>query len=184
MSALHPLFLRLAGRRVALVGAGPVALGKLRDLLAAGAEVVVVAPHVLPAFEEQPVRVVRRSFEPADLDGAWLAVAAATPAVNREVAAAAEARRIFVNAVDDPGAASAFASGVVRRGGVTVAVSTAGEAPALAGLVREALEELLPDELSRWHELARELRGAWRAAGVPMARRRPLLLEALDRLYA
>ncbi len=184
MIELLPLFLRVAGRRVVLVGAGAVALGKLRGLLAARAEVVVVAPEALPEFEQQPVRLERRRFEPADLDGAWLVVAAATPEVNRQVADAAEARRIFVNAVDDPASASAFASGVVRRGGTTVAVSTAGEAPALAGLVREALEAMLPEDLSRWHALARELRPAWRAAGTPMAARRPLLLEALNRIYS
>jgi len=183
VSALLPLFLRVAGRRVVLVGAGPVALGKLHGLLAAGADVVVVAPEALRDFERHPVRLVRRRFEPSDLDGAWLAVAAATPEVNRQVADAAEARRIFVNAVDDPRSASAFAAGVVRRGGTTVAVSTSGEAPALAGLLREALEAMLPEDVSRWSALARELRPAWRAAGVPMARRRPLLLEALNRLY-
>ena len=68
MSALLPLFLRVAGRRVVLVGAGPVALGKLHGLLAAGADVVVVAPEALRDFERHPVRLVRRRFEPADLD--------------------------------------------------------------------------------------------------------------------
>jgi uroporphyrin-III C-methyltransferase/precorrin-2 dehydrogenase/sirohydrochlorin ferrochelatase len=183
MHQLLPLFLRLEGRRVVLVGAGRVAEGKLPPLLEAGAEVTVVAPETLPRIARSPVTLVRREFAPSDLDGAWLAVSAAPPAVNREVVAAADVRRIFVNAVDDPASASAFAGGVVRRGGATVAVSTSGVAPALAGLLREALEAVLPEELERWTELARGLRRDWREQGVRMERRRPLLLEALNRLY-
>jgi len=111
-------------------------------------------------------------------------VAAAPPAVNREVAIAAEARRIFVNAADDPDAASAYLGGVVRSGGVTFAISTGGRAPALAGLLREALESLVPPEIGDWMETAERLRARWRAECVPMDARRPLLLRALDELYA
>src|SRR5207245_1651558 len=71
----------------------------------------------------------------------------------------------------------------VRRVGVTIAVSTSGEAPALAGLLREALDSVLPDDLAAWMAEARRQRRAWRRAGVPMERRRPLLLAALNRLY-
>ncbi len=184
MNQLLPLFLRLQGRRVALVGAGRVAEGKLPSLLEAGADVTVVAPEVTPRIARSTVILVRREFAPSDLDGAWLAVSAAPPAVNREVVAAAEVRRIFVNAVDDPASASALAGGVVRRGRATVAISTSGAAPALSGLLREALEALLPEDLERWTGLARELRCGWREQGVAMERRRPLLLEALNRLYA
>ena len=93
-------------------------------------------------------------------------VAAAPPDVNREVAAAAHARGLFVNAVDDVESASAYAGAVFRRAGVTIAISTDGEAPALAGLVREALEALLPEELDRWMECAREARQQWLDATV------------------
>src|SRR4029079_14379928 len=107
---------------------------------------------------------------------------AATPEVNRQVAAAAEARRIFVNAVDDPPNATAYLGGVVRRDGVTVAISTSGEAPAIAGLLREGLDALLSSDLAAWMATAREARAKWRPDGVPMAQRRPLLLEALNQL--
>jgi uroporphyrin-III C-methyltransferase/precorrin-2 dehydrogenase/sirohydrochlorin ferrochelatase len=110
-------------------------------------------------------------------------VAAASPEVNREVAVAAGERRIFVNAVDDPANASAFLSGVVRRQGVTIAISTSGDAPALAALLREALDAVLPDDLGAWLEASRVQRAIWRREGVPMDERRPLLLEALNRLY-
>jgi uroporphyrin-III C-methyltransferase/precorrin-2 dehydrogenase/sirohydrochlorin ferrochelatase len=184
---LYPLFLKLAGRKVLVVGGGPVAAAKVASLLEAGAEIALVAPEVGPGLAELAavgkISIARRSFEAADLGGAWLVVAAATPDVNRGVAAAAESQRLFVLAVDDPKAASAYGAGALRRGGVTVAVSTDGRAPALAGLLREGLEAVLPDDIEDWAATAESERARWRAHGVPMADRRPLLLGALNRLY-
>ncbi|HKT82083.1 MAG TPA: siroheme synthase CysG [Vicinamibacterales bacterium] len=187
MSDLLPLFVKLAGRRVVVVGGGPVAASKLAALLAAEAHVTVIAPHIHPdiarAAATSSVSVRQRAFEPSDLDEAWFVVAAATPDVNRAVAAAAEARRVFVNAVDDPANASAFLSGVVRNSGVTIAISSNGDAPGLTALLREALEQLLPEDLSVWMDEARRQRIVWKRDRVPMAERRPLLLQALNRLY-
>jgi siroheme synthase-like protein len=183
MSDLLPLFVNLGRRRVLLVGGGPVAAAKLRHLLAAGADVTVVAPDIVDDIRSSGVRFDPRPFRPEDLDGVWLAVAAATSDVNRQVAEAAESRRVFVNAVDDPGNATAFLSGVIRRGGVTLAISTSGEAPGLTALIREALDHVLPRDLSQWVAEARTQRREWRRNGVPMNRRRPLLLGALNRLY-
>ena len=157
---------------------------RARQLAEAGARVTVVAPEVLPAAEAAAAVVRRRPFQPGDLDGMWFAVAAAPLEVNRAVASAAEARRVLVNAVDDPEAATAYFPGTIRRDGVTIAISTDGRAPALAGLLREGVESLLPAELAEWTELAERLRPGWKAAGVPLARRRPLLLERLVALYA
>jgi siroheme synthase-like protein len=182
--AVFPVFLKLTGRRVLVVGGGPVAAGKLRALLDAEAAVTVVAPDVVDAIAAAPVQVLRREFTPEDLDGAWYVVAAAPPQVNRAVSAAAHARGIFVNAVDDVENASAYAGAVLTRAGVTIALSTDGEAPALAGLLREALEAVLPEDLDAWMTCARDTRRRWLAEGVPMAERRPLLLEALVQLYA
>ena len=181
--AVFPVFLKLAGRRVLVVGGGPVAASKLRGLLDADATVVVVAPDVVGEIAAAPVEILRRPFVPEDLEGISFVVAAAPPAVNREVAAAAHPRGLFVNAVDDMENATAYMGAIVRRAGVTMALSTDGEAPALAGLMREALEALLPDDLDAWVTSAREARRDWLARGVPMAERRPLLLEALVALY-
>jgi len=185
--SLYPLFLKLAGRQVLVVGGGPVALGKVRALLEAKAVITVVAPQIEPELEalekKGNISIAHRSFEQSDVEGSWLVVAAAPPAVNRSVAAAAESLRLFVLAVDDTSAASAYGAGTLRRGGVTVAVSTDGRAPALAGLLREGLEAVLPDDLESWTVEAERQRAAWRASGVPMAERRPQLLEALNRLY-
>ena len=184
MSELLPVFLKLSGRSVLLVGGGRVARARLASLLAAGARVRVVAPDILPDVAESAAACERRAFAPADLDGAWLAVAAANGPVNREVARAAEERRVFVNAVDDVASASAYLGGVVRRGGVVLAISTEGRAPALAGLLREALQAALPDDVSAWVEAAAALRARQRAAGLAIERRRPALLDELNRLYA
>ena len=182
--ALFPVFLKLEGRRVVLVGGGAVASARLPMLLGAGADVAVVAPEVSASILASGVAIARRAFAAADLDGAWFVVAAATPDVNRDVAAAAEARRIFVNAVDDAERASAYTGGVVRRGGVTLAVSTEGQAPALAGLLREGIEAVIPEGVDDWIATARRLRAEQRGAGVPLADRRPALLRALNELYA
>jgi len=182
-ASLYPVFLKLRDRSVLVVGGGPVAASRIPPLLSAGARISVVAPELRPEIRKLPVRILERGFAPEDLDGVWLVVSAAIPEVNRAVAAAAEERCIFANVVDDAAAASAYTAGVLRRGGVTIAVSTEGEAPALAGLVREGLEAVLPDEIGSWKDEARRLRDEQRAAGVPMERRRPLLLEALTRLY-
>jgi len=204
MSELLPLFLNLTGRAVVLVGGGRVAAAKLHQLLAVGAHVTVVAPEISDAIkanvgagfqaarsghpetwarQERRVRIVERGFQPEDLDGTWLVVAAATPPVNRAVAAAAEQRRLFVNAVDDPANATAYLSGVVRRDGVTIAISTSGDAPALTSLLREALDALLPRDLPAWIARARDERIAWRRGGVPMDERKPRLLTALNAIY-
>ena len=183
MAELLPVFLNLFGRRVLLVGGGPVAAAKLAQLIAAQAEVRVVAPEIRAEIERPEVALVRRRFQATDLDDVWLVVAAATPEVNREVAAAAEERRIFVNAVDDPPNASAYLSGVVRRDGLTLAISTSGAAPALAGLLREGLDALLPRDLDEWMIEAHRQRAIWQRDGVPIERRRPLLLDALNTIY-
>jgi uroporphyrin-III C-methyltransferase/precorrin-2 dehydrogenase/sirohydrochlorin ferrochelatase len=182
-AALFPVFLKLAGRPVLVVGGGPVATSKLAALQAAGAAVTVVAPAVTAEIRAAGVAICERPFEESDLDGVWFVVAAATPDVNAQVARAAALRRLFVNAVDDPPNATAYLGGVVRRDSATIAISTSGRAPALAGLLREAIEEVLPADLEDWFARADELKQRWRSTGVPMEGRRPELAEAIARRY-
>jgi len=178
-----PVFLRFDHRRVVVVGGGNVAASKIPALLAAGGNVTVIAPSIARAIDRARVTIIEREFKPADLDGAWFVTAAATPEVNRAVRDAAEARGVFVNAVDDPSNATAYLGGTIARGGVTVAFSTSGQAPALAGLLREAFDELVPPDIGSWVERASLLSRQQRADDVPMPQRRPQLLEALNRLY-
>ncbi len=181
---MYPAFLKLAGSRVLVVGGGTVAAAKLDALLRAEAQVTVVAPEIRPEMERPGVELLRRPFEARDLSGVWWVVAAAPPDVNRQVGEAAERQRVFVNAVDDPQHATAYLGGVVRRDGVTVAISTGGRAPALAALLREALDAWLPADLARWMSAADDARREWKAQDLPMEHRRPQLLETLNRLYA
>jgi uroporphyrin-III C-methyltransferase/precorrin-2 dehydrogenase/sirohydrochlorin ferrochelatase len=147
--------------------------------------VTIVAPDVVDeiAALAPEVKIVLRPFEAGDLEGVWYVVAAAPPEVNRAVSRAAEARCLFVNAVDDLESATAYAGAIVQKAGVTIAMSTDGEAPALAGLMREALEVLLPEELDVWMATAQEARRAWLAQRVPMPERRPVLLQTLNDIY-
>ncbi|MEO6010387.1 MAG: NAD(P)-dependent oxidoreductase [Vicinamibacteraceae bacterium] len=181
--ALFPAFLRLTGKRVLVVGAGPVAASKLKALLDAEADITVVAPLVHSDIEALPVTIHRRAFEIADLDGTWYVVAAAPPEINRAVSAAAAARHLFVNAVDDPPNASVYLGAIVKREDVILAISTSGRAPALAGLMREGLDRLLPADLNAWLRVADDERIRWKAAGIPMEARRPELLRALNAIY-
>jgi uroporphyrin-III C-methyltransferase/precorrin-2 dehydrogenase/sirohydrochlorin ferrochelatase len=179
---LFPLFLRLGGRLVVVVGGGTVGERKVSELLEAGAHVRVVAPEATPAVvaHAQAGRLEHRAraFLDADLDGAWLVIAATgKPEVNAHVARAAEARRLFVNAVDDPEHASALFASILRRPPFTIAISSDGELPGLSRLYREILELALP--LERHVERARELRRRWRAEGTPMASRFEELVAAL-----
>jgi siroheme synthase-like protein len=189
MAELLPLFLNLTGRAVLLVGGGRVAAGKLAQLLAAGADVRIVAPEVCGEMaamiaNHDEIGLARRPFVASDLDDVWLVVAAATPEANGRVAQLAEPRRLFVNAVDDPPNATAYLSGVVRRDGVTIAISTSGDAPALTALLREGVDAMLPRELETWMATARRERGVWRRDRVPIEARKPRLLQALNALYA
>ena len=112
-----------------VVGGGPVATSKLEGLRAAGAAITVVAPDVTDEIRAMGVEIRQRPFEEADLDDVWYVVAAATPEVNAHVSRVAGARHLFVNAVDDPPNATAYLGGVVRRGGATIAISTAAGRP-------------------------------------------------------
>jgi len=182
---LYPINLVLQGRPVLLVGGDTVALHKAEALAQAGARLRVVAPSIAIELVELAERVAARPFVASDLDEVQLVVAAASHEINRAVTQAAHARGLFVLAVDQPADGSAQSPAVLRRAGLTVAISTNGAAPALAGLLREALEALLPDdaEASRWLDVARRARSAWRRDGRAHATTRPLLLTALTSLY-
>jgi siroheme synthase-like protein len=182
-AAAFPLFLRLDGRRVLVVGGGSVALEKASALRRAGARVRVVAPEIQTGFARMAESVEARPFVGADIDDAWLVIAAATPEVNRRVRLAADAKRVFVVAVDDVENCSAIGAAQLRRGGLTLAISSDGRAPALVALLRRALEQVIPDEISRWVDLAEQTRREWRSASVPFTERRPRLLRALNALY-
>jgi siroheme synthase-like protein len=180
--ALLPLFLKLESREVLVVGAGRVAERKIAELVEARARVRVVALEATDTVKAlaagRAVRWEARAFEDADVDGAWLIVAATGDAeVQRRVADIAETKRVFVIAVDDKANASAYGGAVVRRGPVAIAISTSGESPALARLMREVLEQALPE--SDWIDAAKAMRDRWRQEGTPFESRFSELLKAI-----
>jgi siroheme synthase-like protein len=178
---LLPLFLRLDGRVVLVVGAGKVAERKIDDLDEAGAAVTVVAkeatPHVRDLADRRAIVWNERSFREDDLDEAWLTIAATDDAsVQRHVWEGAEKRRIFCIAVDDPPHSSAYSAAVVRRPPITIAISSSGEAPALTRLLREIIEQVLPEP--EWVQAARALRERWKREKTPMGSRFSELVKA------
>jgi siroheme synthase-like protein len=162
--------LLVAGRRCVVVGAGRIAARKIESLLAAGADVTVVAPDVGAEVRgwaaEGRLALVERPFEPADVEGAWLAVTATdVPAVNRAVFEAGEARRIFVNSADDPANCSFTLMSVVRRGDIVVTIGTNGRSPALATYLKDHVRDEMGPEYETLLELLSEAREEIRASG-------------------
>jgi siroheme synthase-like protein len=179
---LHPIFLKLEGRDVLVVGAGRVAERKIAELVEAKARVRVVAPEASDTVKglvaARAIRWDARDFEEQDVEGAWLIVAATGDgAVQRLVADAADRQHTFVVAVDDKANASAYGCATLRRGPVSIAISTSGESPALARLIREVLEHALPE--ADWIDTAKALRDRWRADGTPFESRFAELVKAL-----
>lgn len=163
---LYPVSLVVAGKRCVVVGGGAVAARKATGLVDAGAEVVVVAPEIGDEVRALPVVLVERPYRAGDLELAWLAIAATDdPEVNRKVHADGHAARVWVNAADDPEACAFTLPAVLRRGPVSVAVSTGGHSPALAGWLRDQIGGLLGPEIGLLAELLSEARDELQAAG-------------------
>src|ERR1039457_6934120 len=138
--SLFPIFLKLTARPCTVIGAGHLAESKIESLLAAAARVTVIAPQASP-----------RIADLAASAGQFLVVAAPNaPAVNRAVFAEAQAAGVLINAVDDPPFCDFYFPSVVRRGDLQIAISTAGESPALAQRLRQEINALLPLDTGDW----------------------------------
>jgi uroporphyrin-III C-methyltransferase/precorrin-2 dehydrogenase/sirohydrochlorin ferrochelatase len=163
-----PLFADLRGRHVVVVGGGSVALRKIELLRSAGARVTVVAPVVAPAVcaleSRDAIAVTHATFDAEQLTGAALVIAATDdPRVNAKVAAAARARGLWVNVVDDLAESTFIVPSIVDRSPIVVAVSSSGASPMLARRVRARIEALLPAGLGHLASLARSWRQPLRA---------------------
>jgi uroporphyrin-III C-methyltransferase/precorrin-2 dehydrogenase/sirohydrochlorin ferrochelatase len=177
--SLFPIFVKLAGRRVLVVGAGPVAESKIDGLLRAGATVAIVAPTATDAIREwasqKQVEWHAREFSPADLEGAALVIAAVPAEVAGAVFAEARARGILCNSVDDPDNCDFYYPSVVNRGDLQIAISTGGHSPALAQRLRKELELQFGPEYAEWvAQLGEERRELFASDMDPEARRRRL----------
>ena len=169
--AYYPIFVEMAGRRVLVVGGGNVAEGKVAGLLAAGADVTVVAPDLTPTLRKQQeagdFRHDARAYQDGELDGYEVCfVATDDGAVNAQVAAEGKRRGIWVNAADDPKYCDFILPSVVRQGDVVVAASTGGSSPALARRLREDLTAFLSDDYAPLADLLAEVRADVRSRSL------------------
>jgi precorrin-2 dehydrogenase / sirohydrochlorin ferrochelatase len=183
---LFPIVVRLESRRCIVVGAGEIAAAKTDTLLGCGAQVTVIAPHATESIQalarKEKLQWTQREFVPADLEGAFLVVAATdSPAVNEEVFRAGTERGVLCNVVDDPEHCDFFYPAVVRRGALQIAISTGGHSPALAHRLRVELEQQFGPEYEAWVEEVGRKRREIMACDLPDVRRRESLEQIASR---
>ncbi len=157
----YPVFLDIKGKRCVVVGGGTVALRKVEMLLDHEAKVTVISPHLCDELEklEKKVEIARREYQSGDIEGAFVVVAATDdPAINERVARDAEERGILINVVDVPALSNFIVPSYLRRGGLTVAVSTGGKSPAMARKLRTELETEFGPEYAGLIAVAEEVR--------------------------
>jgi siroheme synthase-like protein len=175
--------LRLKGRRCLVVGGGDVGLEKVEGLLACDADVTLVAPEVHPALAELAaegsIRWERRAFDPTDLDGCLIAIAATNDTdVNISVFDEAERRVMLVNVVDVPPLCNFILPAIVRTGPLAVAISTAGASPALAKRMKREIAELFGEPYAMLAVLLNDARG-WAKATLPTYQDRKEFFESI-----
>ena len=166
MNPYYPIFLNLSGKNCVVAGGGQVALRKVTTLLQYGADITVISPRLCKGLGELDcagkIKVRRRSYQAGDLQGAYIAIiATGNRSVNRQASLEAGLNKIPVNVVDDAGLSDFIVPSIVRRGSVSIAISTAGKSPALARKLRSKLEGELADEYA---DLALLIEGVRREA--------------------
>jgi uroporphyrin-III C-methyltransferase/precorrin-2 dehydrogenase/sirohydrochlorin ferrochelatase len=186
--SLLPIFLKLDGRPGLLVGAGNVAFEKINSLLITGLRLRVIAPEAKPEIEqlarENRLEWIRRRFDATDLDGNFVAIAATDdPNVNATVYHEAVRRGILVNSVDDPPHCDFYFGSVVRRGDLQIAISTAGESPAVAQRLRREIDARLSEDIGPWLKNLGAFRREVLATLPPGDDRKALLHEMAERPF-
>jgi precorrin-2 dehydrogenase / sirohydrochlorin ferrochelatase len=175
--------LRLSGRRALVVGGGDIGLEKVEGLLACDADVVLVAPDARPALQELAnegsIAWERRVYEPADLEGCLIAIAATNDTeVNIEVFNDAEKRAMLVNVVDVPPLCNFILPAIVRTGPLAVAISTAGASPALAKRMKREIGEMFGEPYATLAILLNDVRG-WAKGTLPTYQDRKEFFEGI-----
>jgi siroheme synthase-like protein len=184
--SLFPMFVKLQGRLVAVVGGGSIAEQKIPGVLNAGARVRLIAPSITPQIAEW-VRFGKVAWQPKefaseDLQGAFLVIAATSkPGVNGAVYQASEERGILCNAVDDIEHCHFYYGSVVQRGDLQIAISTNGKSPALAQRLRKEFEEQFGPEYEAWLQWLGAAREALRTNGPASDATKRLLHELASR---
>jgi precorrin-2 dehydrogenase/sirohydrochlorin ferrochelatase len=179
---LFPIFVKLKSRLVVVIGGGKVAEEKIPALLSAGARLRLIAPTITPQIAEWvrfgKIQWQQKEFEPGDLQGAFLVIAATSArGINAAVYREAEARGILCNAVDDVKNCHFYYGSVVQRGDLQIAISTNGKSPALAQRLRKELESQFVPEYEAWVQWLGAARDALRASGANSEATKKLLHE-------
>jgi siroheme synthase-like protein len=185
MPTYYPMMVDLAGRRCLVVGGGRVAERKVALLLESGADVTVVSPvttqKIADLAARGAIRLARRTARPADLDRVFLAFAATDDAkANQSVAREVRRAGGLVNVADAPEACDFHVPSVVRRGDLTIAISTGGGSPALAKRLRQRLEATIGPEYEAFLAALRELRARAKEVIADPAERQALFRRAAD----
>jgi uroporphyrin-III C-methyltransferase/precorrin-2 dehydrogenase/sirohydrochlorin ferrochelatase len=180
----YPVTLQLRGRRCTVLGDGPLAAEKARGLLRAGARLTVIAATPCAELEtlqtEPGLTLLRRGYSPGDLAGTFLAIdASGDEQTNRLSFAEAEERGVLINVVDRPEQCHFHAPALIRRGPLSVAVSTDGESPFLAGALRARLERIIGEEWGPFTAIVGGVRRRLRARGIPIAEQTPVYRRLL-----
>jgi precorrin-2 dehydrogenase / sirohydrochlorin ferrochelatase len=154
---LFPMFVKLRGTLVTVIGGGKIAESKIPGLLEAGARIRLIAPNVSPKIAEwirsDQIAWWAKTFAPGDLQDTHLVIAAtSSPSVNHEVFLEAEAQKIWCNSVDDIENCHFYYGSIVQRGDLQIAISTNGKSPALAQRIRKELESQFGPEYALWLE--------------------------------
>ncbi len=175
--------LKLTGRRCLVVGGGAVALEKVEGLLACDGRVELVAPAAVAELEalarEGSIAWRRREYEPADLDGTFMVIAATDDSeVNIRVWDDAEARAMLVNVVDVPPLCNFILPAIVRTGPLAIAISTAGASPALAKRMKREIGELFGEPYARLAVILNDARG-WAKSTLPTYQDRKVFFESI-----
>jgi siroheme synthase-like protein len=175
--------LKLTARRCLVVGGGAVALEKVEGLLACDGRVEVVAPHAVAELEalarEGSIAWTRRGYDPADLAGAFMVIAATDDTeLNIRVWEDGEAQAMLVNVVDVPPLCNFILPAIVRTGPLAIAISTAGASPALAKRMKREIGELFGEPYARLAVMLNDVRG-WAKSTLPTYQDRKLFFESI-----
>lgn len=185
---VFPLFLKLEGRHCLVVGAGAIAEGKIGGLIADDAQIRVVAPEATAQVQtwaaEGKIDWECRRFQPPDLEGMFLVVAAtSSTAAHEEIYAEARRRGVLCNIVDVPHLCDFFYPAIVRRGSLQIAISTAGESPALAQRLRKELEQQFGPEYEAWVAAIGDARAELATRDLTAEDRKEILHELASREF-
>jgi precorrin-2 dehydrogenase/sirohydrochlorin ferrochelatase len=185
MTSYYPVYLQLHEQPCIVIGGGKIAEGKVDGLLAGDATVKIISPELTPHLQDlvaqNKIEYVAREYQHGDLSGAFMVICATDKAeINRQVWEEGSANRQLVNVVDDTPRCNFIAPSILRKGDLTIAISTAGRAPAIAVRLKERLDREIGPEYERFLELAAHLRAPLAKHIPDFETRKALWYELVD----